>query len=75
MVGRTVYFANLGKRNTRGLDAKTGKVVFRWKRGSFTPVISDGRRLYVTGSQSQYAFVPKTKPKPQKPKKKSKKKK
>jgi len=70
VVGRTVYFANLGKRNTRGLDAKTGKVVFKFKRGGFTPVVSDGRRLYLTGWASQYAFVPKA----QKPKKKSKKK-
>ena len=74
VVGRTVYFANLGKRNTRGLDAKTGKVVFKFKRGGFTPVISDGRRLYLTGWSGQYAFVPKTAKKPAKKKQESKKK-
>ena len=58
VVGRTVYFANLGARNTRGLDVRNGRVVFRFPGGGFTPVISDGRRLYLTGWSRQYALVP-----------------
>jgi outer membrane protein assembly factor BamB len=59
IVGDVVYFANLSEKSTSGLDVKTGKRVFYIKRGSFTPVISDGKRLYLTGYSSQYALVPK----------------
>ena len=67
VVGRNVYFANLGARNTRGLDVQNGKVVFKFKRGGFTPVISDGERLYLTGWSAQYGMVPR---KPKRAKKK-----
>jgi outer membrane protein assembly factor BamB len=59
IVGRYVYFANLAAKSTTGLDVRNGKPVWKFHRGSFNPVISDGRRLYVTGYSSQYAFVPK----------------
>ena len=74
VIGRTVYFANLGARNTRGLDVRNGRVVFKFPRGGFTPVISDGKRLYLTGWSAQYGLVPRETA-PQKQKKKRKKKK
>jgi outer membrane protein assembly factor BamB len=63
IVGDVVYFANLGAKETSGLDVKSGKRVFKYGRGSFTPVISDGKRLYITGYTTLYAFVPKSKKK------------
>jgi outer membrane protein assembly factor BamB len=79
VVGDVVYFANLGGKETSGLDVQSGKRVFKFGRGSFTPVISDGKRLYLTGYTTLYALVPKGSqeaqpdPQPPKPKKKRRK--
>jgi outer membrane protein assembly factor BamB len=56
VVGSTVYFANLAKRETVGLSTRSGRVVFRRSGGSFDPVVSDGVRLYITGSSSLTAL-------------------
>jgi outer membrane protein assembly factor BamB len=52
-----VYFATL-KRRTYGLDAHTGKELWTYPDGAFTPVVTDGRRLYVVGWAKLYAFSP-----------------
>ena len=57
VVDGIVYFATL-KRRTYGLDARTGKQVWTYPDGSFTPVVTDGRRLYVVGWGKVYAFSP-----------------
>ena len=57
VVDGIVYFATL-KRRTYGLDARTGKVVWTYPDGSFTPVVTDGKRLYVVGWGKVYAFSP-----------------
>lgn len=59
VVGGVVYFANLGAKETSGLDVRNGRRVFKFPRGSFTPVISDGRRIYLTGYTTLYGLVPK----------------
>ena len=59
VVGRVVYFANLADKQTSGIDVRNGKRVFKFDRGSFTPVISDGKRLYLTGYTTLYGLVPK----------------
>ena len=58
VVGSVVYFANLGKEETIGLDARTGRKVFRFGFGSFNPVISDGEKIYLTGYTSMFALEP-----------------
>ncbi|MEA2390557.1 MAG: hypothetical protein QOK31_666 [Solirubrobacteraceae bacterium] len=58
VVGSTVYFADLGDRDTIGLDVRTGHQVFRLADGAFTAVISDGRWLFVNGYASLYALSP-----------------
>lgn len=58
VVGDTVYFANLGRKETIGLNARTGRKVFRFGFGSFNPVIADGRTLYLTGYSSMFALRP-----------------
>jgi outer membrane protein assembly factor BamB len=65
VVGKVVYFANLGAKETSGLDVRNGKRVFKYPRGSFTPIISDGKRLYLTGYTTLYGFVPKDSPEAQ----------
>jgi outer membrane protein assembly factor BamB len=59
VVGKIVYFADLDSRTTTGLDVRTGKRVFKMHSGKFNPVISDGKRLYLTGYGTEYGLVPK----------------
>jgi outer membrane protein assembly factor BamB len=58
IVGRTVYFADLGTRRTTGLGISTGRVVFSMHTGSFDPVITDGKDLYLTGYTGLYGLAP-----------------
>ena len=57
VVDGIVYFATL-ERRTYGLDATTGKKVWTYPDGAFTPVVTDGQRLYVVGWGKVYAFSP-----------------
>jgi outer membrane protein assembly factor BamB len=57
VVDGIVYFATLQHR-TYGLDARTGKKVWSWPDGSFTPVVTDGSKLYVVGYSKIYALSP-----------------
>jgi outer membrane protein assembly factor BamB len=58
IVGNTIYFADLGKARTIGLNTATGKVAFRYDIGAYDPVISDGQHLYLTGNRSLTALEP-----------------
>jgi len=60
IVGRIVYYADLGHRRTTGLGISTGKAVFSMNTGSFDPAISDDHYLYLTGYTSLYALAPYT---------------
>ena len=42
IIGRTVYFSDLGQHRTYGLGISTGRVSFELHTGAFDPVISDG---------------------------------
>jgi YD repeat-containing protein len=57
IIGRTVYFADLGNRRTYGLGISTGRVMFEMDTGSFDPVISDGENIYLTGTTGLYALA------------------
>jgi outer membrane protein assembly factor BamB len=75
VVGNIVYYSSLGNGTTVGLDVRDGKQRWRYPHGAFNPVISDGKRLYVTTNSNVVGFVPrpaakKTKPKPKPAKKK-----
>ena len=74
-VGDIVYVAEFTNKTTSGFMMRSGKKVFEYPYGTYTPVISDGRRLYLTGYSSITAlepFKPGEKPKPTKPTKKAK---
>jgi outer membrane protein assembly factor BamB len=58
IVGKIVYFADLGDHITYGLDVRTGKVVYKFPHGAFDPVVSDGIRLYLDGIDSIVALDP-----------------
>jgi outer membrane protein assembly factor BamB len=58
VIGDIVYYADLGKRRTIGLGARTGRKVYEHARGSYNPVISDGETLFLTGYHALYALQP-----------------
>ncbi len=58
VVGDIVYFADYGNTDTIGLAARTGRTMFKFPSGSFNPVISDGRTIFLTGFGSLQALRP-----------------
>ena len=57
-VGEIVYAAEFTNGSTDGFAMKTGRRVFHYKTGTYTPVISDGRRIYLVGYSSINALQP-----------------
>jgi outer membrane protein assembly factor BamB len=57
-VGDIVYVAEFDDTSTTGYSMKGGRTVFRYPRGTYTPVVSDGRRLYLVGYSSITALQP-----------------
>ncbi len=57
VVDGVVYFATLHRR-TYALDARSGRQLWTYPDGSFTPVVTDGQRLYLVGWAKVYAFSP-----------------
>jgi outer membrane protein assembly factor BamB len=57
VVGGVVYFAAIKTFNTYGLSTRTGRRVFARGSGAYNPVISDGKRIYMTGYESVSAYV------------------
>jgi outer membrane protein assembly factor BamB len=60
VIGQVFYVSNVSKRATAGFSTKTGKRVYGSKLGAYNPVVSDGRRIYLT----DYAGVVALKPRP-----------
>jgi outer membrane protein assembly factor BamB len=71
VVGDLVYFSTCGRcgqngvrhakagpRGTYAVSAATGRLVWSFPDGQYSPVVADRRRLYVTGFQHVYAFAP-----------------
>jgi len=57
-VGDIVYVAEFTGKTTSGFMMRSGRRVFRYPKGTYTPVISDGRRIYLTGYSSITALEP-----------------
>jgi outer membrane protein assembly factor BamB len=49
VIGRTVYTSSFKTRETTGLDVRTHKRTFHIKQAGYTPMVSDGKRLYLVG--------------------------
>ncbi|MGA2455526.1 MAG: PQQ-binding-like beta-propeller repeat protein [Solirubrobacteraceae bacterium] len=58
ILGRDVYFSDLGTHSTYGLGISTGRVLFEKATGAFDPVISDGTDVYLTGDTGLYGLRP-----------------
>jgi outer membrane protein assembly factor BamB len=57
-VGDIVYAAEFTNKTTTGFMMRSGRKVFRYPKGTYTPVISDGRRIYLTGYSSITGLQP-----------------
>jgi len=57
-VGDVVYAAEFSNGSTSGFTMKGGHRIFRYKTGTYTPVVSDGRRIYLVGYSSINALQP-----------------
>ncbi len=51
-------FAKAGPRGTFGLDARNGRLLWRFSDGQYSPVVADSERLYVAGWTHVYALEP-----------------
>jgi outer membrane protein assembly factor BamB len=60
-VGNIVYVATFSPKQTNGFAMRSGRRVFHYETGAYTPVISDGQRIYLTGYSSITALRPITK--------------
>jgi outer membrane protein assembly factor BamB len=49
VIGHTVYTTSFKTRETTGLDTRTGKRAFHIKQAGYTPMVSDGKRLFLVG--------------------------
>jgi outer membrane protein assembly factor BamB len=58
VVGNVVYYADLGLNRTTGLNLHTGQPVFSFPDGEFTPVITDGKVVFLIGYSTIYQMVP-----------------
>lgn len=58
IIGNVVYYSDLGSDTSAGLDVRTGHQVFSWNDGEFTPVISDGKAIFVIGYSTIYQLLP-----------------
>jgi outer membrane protein assembly factor BamB len=56
VVDGVVYFSTFAHR-TYALDARSGRLMWTWPDGEYSPVVTDGRRLYLTGRGRLYALV------------------
>lgn len=58
VIGEIVYVANLDTTETYAYNVRTGQRVFRFRDGAYNPVVSDGKRIYLTGVKRVYALRP-----------------
>lgn len=57
VVGKVVYFSDLGSNRSTGLNLRTGRQVFSFPDGEFTPMITDGKVLFLIGYSTIYQMV------------------
>lgn len=57
-IGEIVYVAQFTDQRTIGYMMHSGRRVFTYPKGTYTPIISDGRDLYLTGYSSITALAP-----------------
>jgi outer membrane protein assembly factor BamB len=59
VIGTTVYTSSFKTQEMVGVSAKSGREVFHFAAPGYTPMISDGQRLFLIGYESVRALEPK----------------
>ena len=62
VVGRVVYISSLRPPRTVGLDVDTGRVVWRFRDGQFSPLVADGYATWLAGRNRFYRLHPLRRP-------------
>jgi outer membrane protein assembly factor BamB len=58
VIGNVVYFASLTKKGrTYALNARTGRLLWSFPDGRYTPVVADKEHLYLVGYAKLYGFA------------------
>jgi outer membrane protein assembly factor BamB len=57
-IGNVIYYSDLGSDRSAGVNFRTGRQVFSFPDGEFTPVISDGKAVFLTGYSTIYQLLP-----------------
>ncbi|MGD9735271.1 MAG: PQQ-binding-like beta-propeller repeat protein [Solirubrobacterales bacterium] len=63
VIGHTVYTSSFTPHRTVGLDVRTHEKTFELGQGGYTPVVSDGKRLYLVGYYTLIGLEPTAKAK------------
>jgi outer membrane protein assembly factor BamB len=58
VLGNVVYYSDLGTNSTSGLDLRSGRQVFSFPDGEFSPVITDGKVVFLIGYSTIYQLLP-----------------
>jgi len=58
ILGRILYFADLGRHQTFALNLRTGGVIYSRHSGSFDPIVSDGKLIFLSGITGLYGLIP-----------------
>jgi outer membrane protein assembly factor BamB len=58
VLGHAVYYADLGSNTTEGLDLHSGRHVFSFPDGEFSPIITDGKAVFLIGYSTVYQMIP-----------------
>jgi len=61
VIGGVVYVSTL-EQKTFGVDAKTGKQVWTFPDGKYTPIVADAERAYLVGYTRIYGLAPRSQP-------------
>lgn len=59
VIGHTVYTSSFKTRETSGFDVRTHKRTFHIQQAGYTPMVSDGKRLYLIGYYDLIGLEPK----------------
>ncbi len=59
VIGHTVYTSSFKTQETSGFDVRTHKRTFQLQESGYTPVVSDGKRLYLIGYYDLIGLEPK----------------
>ena len=62
VIGNVVYFATLGRKKkgtTFALNARTGKLLWTYPDGKYTPAVAEQGRFFLVGYARVYGMVPK----------------